>query len=60
MDSQQARRFEMASRDFPELDEAARRRAEQRTAAGAEPQAALAQESVMQHLVGAYNYTPRR
>lgn len=60
MTSEQKESFERASRDFPELDEPARRRAEQRAAAGAEPHAALAQESVMQHLVGAYNYRPRR
>jgi hypothetical protein len=40
---------------FPELDDAARRRAADRMAAGAEPHAAFAHESVMLHLVGAYN-----
>ena len=59
-EEERARAFEEASRGFPELDDAARRRARQRTAAGAEPQAALAQESVMLNLVRAYNYTPSR
>jgi hypothetical protein len=40
---------------FPELDEAARRRAEARMSAGVEAHAALAQESVMLHMVRAYN-----
>jgi hypothetical protein len=40
---------------FPELDDAARRRAADRMAAGAEPHAAFAQESVMLQLVRAYN-----
>lgn len=52
--------FEELSRSFPELDEPARRRAQARTAAGVEPQAALAHESVMLNLVRAYNYTPGR
>lgn len=60
MNQQRPESFEEASRGFPELDEAARRRAEQRTAAGQEAQAALAHESVMQNLVRAYNYTPTR
>lgn len=47
--------FEQADQRFPELDDAARRRARDRVAAGVQPQAALAQESVMQHLVKAYN-----
>ena len=47
--------FEQADQRFPELDDAARRRARERVAAGAEAQAALAQESVMLQLVKAYN-----
>jgi hypothetical protein len=47
--------FEQADERFPELDEAARLRARERVAAGAEAQAALAQESVMLQLVKAYN-----
>jgi hypothetical protein len=40
---------------FPELDDAARRRAAVRMEAGAEPHAAFAQESVALQLVRAYN-----
>ena len=40
---------------FPELDDAARLRAAARMAAGAEPHAAFAQESVMLQMVRAYN-----
>jgi hypothetical protein len=40
---------------FPELDEPARRRAAARMAAGAEAHAAFAHESVVLHLVRAYN-----
>lgn len=47
--------FEQVGRRFPELDEAARRRVAVRMAAGAEPQAAFAQESVMLQLVRVYN-----
>jgi hypothetical protein len=47
--------FDQADQRFPELDEPARRRARERVAAGVEAQAALAQESVMLHLVKAYN-----
>jgi hypothetical protein len=47
--------FEALGERFPELDEPAMRRAEARMAAGAEPHAALAHESVMLHLVRAYN-----
>jgi hypothetical protein len=47
--------FEEARRSFPELDDAARQRAAARMAAGAEAHAALAQESVLQNLVRAYN-----
>jgi len=46
---------EAVGRRFPELDDAARRRAADRMAAGTEPHAAFAHESVMLHLVGAYN-----
>ena len=58
MTKDQAESFEQASRAFPELDEPARRRAQARTAAGAEAHAALAEESVVLNLVRAYNYTP--
>ena len=47
--------FDQADQRFPELDEAARRRARERVAAGVEAQAALAQEAVIQQLVRAYN-----
>lgn len=47
--------FESVGERFPELDEAARRRAAVRTAAGADAHAALAHESVMLQLVRAYN-----
>ncbi|HXM53901.1 MAG TPA: hypothetical protein VOB72_00815 [Candidatus Dormibacteraeota bacterium] len=40
---------------FPELDDAARRRAAARMEAGAEPHAAFAQESVTLQLMRAYN-----
>ena len=62
MNREQAEDFAKASRAFPELDDAARRRAEARAAAGAEAHAALAQESVMLGMVRAYNqpYETRR
>lgn len=47
--------FDQADERFPELDEGARLRAREQVAAGAEAQAALAQESVIQQLVRAYN-----
>jgi len=47
--------LEQMGQRFPELDEAARRRAEARMAAGTEPQAAFAEESVMLQMVQAYN-----
>jgi hypothetical protein len=40
---------------FPELDDAARRRAAVSAAAGTDAHAALAHESVVLHLVRAYN-----
>jgi hypothetical protein len=52
---EQEETFEEARRSFPELDDAARQRAAARMAAGAEAHAALAQESVLQNLVRAYN-----
>jgi hypothetical protein len=52
---EQKEAFEEARRSFPELDDAARQRAAARMAAGAEAHAALAQESVLQNLVRAYN-----
>ena len=47
--------FEQAGQRFPELDDAARRRARQQVADGADAQAALARESVLQQLVQTYN-----
>ncbi len=47
--------LEQVSRRFTELDDAARRRAAERSAAGADPHAALAQESVMLAMVRVYN-----
>ena len=47
--------FEQVTRRFPELDEPARRRAAERMAAGEKAQAAFAQESVILHMVRAYN-----
>ena len=47
--------FETAGERFPELDDAARRRARERTASGVRAHAALAQESVILHLMRAYN-----
>ena len=46
---------EQVTRRFPELDEPARRRAAERMAAGEQAQAAFAQESVILHMVRAYN-----
>jgi len=47
--------LEQVTRRFSELDEPARRRAAERMAAGEKPQAAFAQESVILHMVRAYN-----
>ena len=47
--------FEQVGERFPELDDAARRRAAARTAAGADAHAALAHESVVLQLTRAYN-----
>ena len=47
--------FEQVRERFPELDDAARQRAAVSTAAGADAHAALAHESVVLHLVRAYN-----
>jgi hypothetical protein len=47
--------FEQVRGRFPELDEPARRRAAERMAAGEKAQAAFAQESVILHIVRAYN-----
>ena len=47
--------FEQVTRRFPELDEPARQRAADRMAAGEQAQAAFAQESVILHIVRAYN-----
>lgn len=46
---------EQVKRRFPELDEAASRRAAERVAAGEKAQAAFASESVTLQLVRAYN-----
>ena len=46
---------EQVSQRFTELDEAARRRAQQRTAEGADAHAAFAHESVLQAMVRVYN-----
>ena len=55
MNREQWEAFERASREFQDLDGAARRRAAAETEGGTEARAALAQESVMRHLVDAYN-----
>jgi len=47
--------FEQVGERFPELDEAARRRAAARMAAGADAHAALAHESVVLQLTRVYN-----
>jgi hypothetical protein len=47
--------FEQVIGRFPELDEPARRRAAERMAAGETAQAAFALESVILHMVRAYN-----
>jgi hypothetical protein len=47
--------FEQVGERFPELDDAARRRAAVRTAAGADAHAALAHESVVLQLTRVYN-----
>jgi hypothetical protein len=62
MTKEPSEEFAKASQAFPELDEAARRRAQERADAGAEAHAALAQESVMLNMVRAYNqpYERRR
>jgi hypothetical protein len=56
MTKEQAEEFAKASQAFPELDDAARRRAQERATAGADAHAALAQESVMLNMVRAYNH----
>lgn len=53
--SPEAETFEQVGQRFPELDEAARRRAAARMAAGTEAHAAFAEESVALQLVRAYN-----
>lgn len=62
MTQEQQEEFAKASQGFPELDDAARRRAEERATAGTDAHAALAQESVMLNMVRAYNqpYDRRR
>ena len=46
--------FEKAKERFPELDEHARQRAEAEVRSGADAHAALARESVLQHMNRAY------
>ena len=46
--------FEQAKERFPELDEHARQRAEAQVRRGADAHAALARESVLQHMNRAY------
>lgn len=53
--AQRSETFEQMRERFPELDEAARRRVAARMAAGAEAQAAFAEESVMLQMVRVYN-----
>lgn len=53
--NQEQETLEQAGRRFPELDDAARRRAAHRMAAGAEPHAALAAESVILQMLRVYN-----
>jgi hypothetical protein len=55
MTAEQKEELEEARKRFPELDDAARRRAAERMAAGAEAHAALAQEAVLEGLIRAYN-----
>lgn len=55
MKDEQRERAEQMGTAFPELDDAARRRAEARVAAGAEAHAAHAHESVLLQIVRAYN-----
>ena len=55
MSESEREKFERTAQQFPELDEAGRRRAMARTAAGADAHAALAHEAVMTQMVRAYN-----
>ena len=55
MKEEQREPAEQVGRRFPELDEAARRRAQARMAAGAEAHAAHAHESVVLQIVRVYN-----
>jgi hypothetical protein len=55
MEADEHESLDPVGRHFPELDEAARRRAADRMAEGAEPHAALARESVILQMVRAYN-----
>lgn len=55
MNDEQRERADQVGKGFPELDDAARRRAAARMAAGAEAHAAHAHESVVLQIVRAYN-----
>jgi hypothetical protein len=55
MTSQEKEKFEQASHRFPELDDAARRRAAERIAAGADAHAAFADETLLMQMVRVYN-----
>lgn len=55
MSKEQSDALDEARKRFPELDDAARQRAAVKIAAGAEAHAALAQESVLEGLIRAYN-----
>lgn len=55
MKDEQSERAEQVGTAFPELDDAARRRAAARVEAGADAHAAHAQESVLLQIVRAYN-----
>jgi hypothetical protein len=52
---QDKERFEAAADSFPELDEAARKRAAARVEQGSDPHAAFAAESVQIAITKAYN-----
>ncbi len=55
MSESEKEKFEQTARQFPELDEAGRRRAMARAATGVDAHAALAHEAVMSQMVRAYN-----
>jgi hypothetical protein len=55
MAAQDQEKNEQARDRFPELDDAARRRAAERIAAGAEAHAAFADETLLMQMVRVYN-----